>query len=74
MVGERDIPDVESAQNPYAMAAYLLGTCIDWNAKIPTEIRQIMEDAFSRPDEKLFSPHHESLLYEPLDRRQRRER
>jgi hypothetical protein len=71
---ERVVRDVGGARNPYALAEYLLGTGIDWNTKSPTEVRQIMEKAFSRPYEKLFSPEHESPLYEPLSGLQRRER
>jgi len=71
MVRERAVRNVGGARNPYALAEYLLGTSIDWNAKSSTEVRQIMEKAFKRPYEKLFSPEHESPLYEPLDRWQR---
>ena len=74
MVRERAVRTIGGARNPYALAEYLLGTSIDWNAQSPTEVRQIMENAFSRPYEKLFSPEHESPLYEPLDRWQSRGR
>jgi len=72
MIRERDVRTVGGARNPYALAEYLLGTSIDWEVKSPTEVRQILENAFSRPYEKLFSPEHESPLYEPLERRERR--
>ena len=72
MVKERDVRDVGGARNPYALAEYLLGTSIDWDAKSPTEVRQIMENAFCSRYEKLFSPEHESPLYEALGRRQKR--
>jgi hypothetical protein len=72
MIKEQDVRDVGGTRNPYALAEYLLGTSIDWNDKSPTEVRQIMEKAFSRPYEKLFSPEHESPLYESLGRWQRR--
>jgi len=74
MVREQNLRNVGGARNPYALAEYLLGTSIDWNAKSPTEVRHIMENTFSRPYEKLFSPEHESPLYEPLRRGQRRGR
>jgi hypothetical protein len=72
MIREKDVRNVGGARNPYALTEYLLGTSIDWNTKSPTEIRQIMENVFSCPYEKLFSPEYKSPLYETLDRRQKR--
>jgi hypothetical protein len=74
MVKESYVRNVGGARNPYALAEYLMGTSIDWKAKSPREVRQIMENAFCRPYEKLFSPEHDSPLYEPLSKWQRRER